>query len=339
MKGNATMYDNLRNKNRCIVIATKLDKDGQDLITYSQHLFRNSLIPFRLVHVIEPRFVPGVIAGYPGDFVGSKLSQDYEDTSFSEAVTKLSAIAERVLPERECSHAVIFGRIPSAVVAEAISSKASLIVAAAGQITDKSFPYGYSTSLGLMTGSTLPVMIVPNHVSHVRNYDHLRVLVADDLSDHSRGALSMGCEFANAFSNSELMHLHICKSTREDIKQWGEQILESMTAGRIPMDPSFRKDHYIDKVGQFYRNSLESRIGSAKMMVEQTGKYHSSVLYGEPFEQFEQAVEKFNPDIVIFGRHEFVHARPMGIGRMPFQAMLALNRTLVIAPAPLLRIT
>jgi hypothetical protein len=333
------MYDNFRNKNRNIVIATKLDKIGEDLITYSQHLFRNSLIPFRLVHAIEPKFVPGVIAGYPGDFVGAKLAKEWEDTSYTAAVEKLSALGKQVLPERECTHSVVFGRIPSAIVAEAISSNASLIVAAAGQMADKSFPYGYSTSLGLMAGSTLPVMIVPNHWNRLHNYDRLRILVADDLTDHSRSAINIGCEFANAFSGSELMHLHICKSSHEDIKKWGEQILESMTTGTIPMDDNFRKDNFLDKVGSFYRQSLESRIGSAKMMIEQTGTYHPSVLYGDPFTQFSYAVGKFNPDLVIFGRHEFVHARPLGIGKMPFHAMLALNRTIVIAPEPMLRLT
>ncbi len=333
------MYDNLRNKNRSIIIATKLDRLGQELVTYSQHLFRNSLIPFRLVHAIEPKFVPGVIAGYPGDFVGTKLAKDWEDSSYAAAIEKAAAVANQVLPERECSYNVVFGRIPSAIVAEAISNNGALIVAAAGQMADKSFPYGYSTSLGLMAGSSLPIMITPNHLSRLNNYDHLRVLIADDLTDSSRSAITLGCEFANAFPRSEVMHLHICKSSFEDIEKWGDQLLESMTAGTIPMDPTFKKAEFLDKVGSYYRNALETRVGSAKLLIEQTGAYHASVLYGDPFTQFAYAVGKFNPDLVIFGRHELVHTRPLGVGKMPFHAMLALNRTIVIAPSPLLEIS
>jgi nucleotide-binding universal stress UspA family protein len=229
---------------------------------------------------------------------------------------------------------VVFGRVPSAVVADAIASNSSLIVAAAGQIEGRTFPHGYSTSIGLMAASTLPVMVVPNHWNHLHNYDHLKVLVADDLTDHSRGAISLACEFAANFPGSEVMHLHICKSSTADIKNWGDEILAAMTKGTVPMDEGFNQEKFLAKVGKSYKDTLESRLGTAKLLIEQSGAYKPAVAYGDPFAEFGKAVDKFNPDIVVFGRHEFFHARPFGIGKMPFHAMLGLNRPVVISPTP-----
>ena len=52
--------------------------------------------------------------------------------------------------------------------------------------------------------------------------------------------------------------------------------------------------------------------------------YESRVVVGDVFEGITSTEEDYSPDIVAFGRHKTLHRRPLGIGRVPFHAMLNL---------------
>jgi hypothetical protein len=106
-----------------------------------------------------------------------------------------------------------------------------------------------------------------------------------------------------------------------------------MSMGRIPFDESFSSTILADQTKAYIEQKMAARLGDAQLLVEENGgSYSAKVYFGEVTEQLARCVDEIKPDVVIFGRHELVHRKPFGIGKLPFYSMLNVGTPLIVAP-------
>jgi hypothetical protein len=54
---------------------------------------------------------------------------------------------------------------------------------------------------------------------------------------------------------------------------------------------------------------------------------------GKVADELHEAAQEFAPDLIVFGRHRLLRARPFLIGRMPFRTMVHERRAVLLVPS------
>jgi nucleotide-binding universal stress UspA family protein len=321
-----------------IVVGVDFNTQASTLVSYLKDL-QNVTIgadgvrsEITLVHAVEPWRDYQWLTTFPGEVLYSSIAREVEDSARAEAQRKIEELKDS-LQGIEVSARVVMGSAPEALDAFARSTNASMIVVSSSPEGDgqRFFPKGFSTSLSLMGIAKKPVMVIPRGYTQFKKAPRLKIMFGDDLSAHSQEALEIALEMSFGFSNVEFLHLHICKTPRPEMVTAAENLLKLVSLYDLPLEKPYSPQEIADETESNLKNKMQQRLGAADLLFTATGsKYQNHVLFGSLDEMLPQATATFDPDILVFGRHKMLHRKPFGIGRLPFSAMLAQKKPVVI---------
>ncbi|MEZ4744183.1 MAG: universal stress protein [Bdellovibrionota bacterium] len=318
----------LRKTNR-FLIAADVNPIGQRLVHYVDRLFPDRAIAFRLAHVVQPHHIPKLATGYVGEFSGLDLSGVIEGDRYREAVKLLDEQSRDIVIHREVETIVLEGRPSAEIAQDAFSSGVELAIVAPGA-KGNFIPYGYSTTINLMAQSKVPVMAIPQPAFKKELPERPCFLIADNLEDVSKGALAFTHHVASRFSNSKIVHIHVAKGSKDEILKFGDLLQEKMNLGIVPHKDNFSPQSFYNSVEDGVQKILRGRMEAISNLDNEN--YECAALFGKVSEQLAYAIEKWQPDFLVFGRHELMHMKPFSIGKMPFHGMLSYEIPIFLVP-------
>ncbi|MGE0174281.1 MAG: universal stress protein [Oligoflexales bacterium] len=328
------MYERFKKPNAKILVGTSFEDTGSHLHEYAKNFSDLLEAKVRLTHVNDVVLSHAWGQVYPSGYYDPALLKALEQEAKADAEKQLGDIARRNYPPRyEVETSCLTGLIADTLDADARTSHSSVILVGLAERSYRYIPKGLSTALSLMSSSHLPVIAVPHNVTSVRESNSINLVVCDDLHEHSFAAITTAVELAAALKNANVFHLHVHKESQDRVKKTARHILELMDLGRIPLDKEFSAERFFTETKTKIRQKLESRIGDARLVIEENGgRYLPEVLFGNVAENLKNYTEETRPDMLVFGRHELLHKKPLSIGKLPFYSITQLGIPILVAP-------
>jgi len=330
------MYENFAGKNRRIVVAVNADSPKDYLPEFAANIAARTGMTLRLLHVIEYTSV-GSPAAYPDGYVFARTSIETRDELIETAIGTLNSIKSKLQAKRDIVVEIntAMGSVAENLQAEAVSTNASLLICGAKATSHRFVPKGLSTALGLMSDSPKPVIVVPeDSVSDFSN-QYLTILASDDLTDNSAEAVTTACELAVNLGNATIAHLHIHPQTRKQIEDQAQKVIDVMLNNEVELEEFFARERVFENVTNNIKAAMSKRVGILNKVIDMSDHttYRREMRFGDIVEQFGEVVDEVKPDLLVFGRHQFVHRQPWSLGKMPFYGMLNLHRPVMIVGA------
>ena len=327
------MYDAFKKENMKLLVGVEFDDCLPTLVRHVESFVAKTGAKVRLTHVISPDIGHGWIAASYGVDLYDEIARDEKRAEYESATTRLKQIAKELSIDSVETNVVV-GDAVGVLQADAVASGSSLIMVGTNINREQMLPGGFSTSLGLMTESSMPVMAVPKDAAPlVSAGGMLRLLYGDDLTESSRDALGVAVEMAYGVGECAFLHVHICDSPHSALESFGQKVLDLMDANVVPMDDGIDSNNFSEKTLDRLGEKMTHRLGAANLLLTASNcSYEKRVLTGDVQETFQKAVASMEPDVLIFGRHSFLHHKPLGIGKLPFAAMLSLKKPVVVVP-------
>jgi nucleotide-binding universal stress UspA family protein len=294
-----------------ISVAVDFDEHTAALVRVAEALCRRSGKKLCLLHAVDP--------GQQRSAASSRLAE----------VEALVGGGVQVLKE------VVQGR-PREVLASAAHSVGScLLLLGLSYERARHVPLSFSTALSLVSDSPVPIMILDGTTKQAElPMDKLHVLLADDLAEKTEATVAFAFDLAGSGTDTErrdaVTHLHVSGLTREVI---GAALGAAMASEHSLVDPeSLSADVYACAVEAF-RSRLEKRAEPYLEYFEEAGgAYRARLAEGAVEEEILQAVRELEPDVLLFARHHPYHTKPLHVGRVPYRAMLASQRPVIVVP-------
>lgn len=321
------MFEKFRPKQTRAIVGVNFDEYTDEFLESVAGFARATQFKITLVHVWESKdyYAPLSTSPYLG-FRSALYEVEREDLE-----KRLGQMAEK-LSGVEVTAKVVAGHPPERLQAEAIAEDASLIILGANRGRYNLMPSMFSTALELAAQSPKSVMVIPPGSREHWNDHPWRLLVADDLQDHSWAAIHAAGEFCTHAKGFAFHHFHAHKVAKTTMRQAAGKILEAMTQGRIPFDDTFSEETYLKTIEGDIREKLAKRLGAIKSILEASGsRYHEHIKYGDIKECMDEVICDIDPHMIILGRHEALHRKPFTLGKMPFYTMLYSEIPLLIA--------
>jgi nucleotide-binding universal stress UspA family protein len=285
-----------------------------------------------LIHTCEPWVNLPISKPFQGE--GSPLwdvTQAIEANAVDLAAGRLREIADLTTKMGAKTEPVVLTGNPTKCMLAAIDGfKAGMILVGASDGSQRLLPFGLSNALSLLADSPVPVMIVAEGMNVDLDLPKLRLLLCDDLEEQSEGAVDFAFELAGSLGKSDLRQVYINGLTLEGLTA-------AVTTAAATSHSSLSVGLSATELHTSLLKKLEDRIAERALGREEYieaagGSYEAEVLTGDIATQLERAVEKIQPNIIIFGRHERGHRKPFMIGRVPFQQMMAEKRPVIVVP-------
>ncbi|MEZ4743845.1 MAG: universal stress protein [Bdellovibrionota bacterium] len=323
------MFERFRGKERKIVAGIKFTAIVDEYIKSVISLAKRTDMSLKFTHVVEQWTSASVI--YPGEYISSGIAKAAEEQRTKEATNELQKTLKPYLSKGEFETSVHVGRPGEALKSDALISRASLIVCGVKPVSYRFVPRGFSTAIELMTESSIPVLVIPEGKFYDFNGEKFTVLVCDDLSQTSADVLSTAGELSGAFRNVTLHHLHIHKESKEQLLTWANQVFEMMITRDLEYDFEIDKHSIVSNTEKAIHKKMDKRLEIPQSFLNLNNvSYTQEVRFGDVFDELTQSIKSLNPDLIVFGRHHFLHKHPVSIGKVPFYAMLNLNIPIMI---------
>lgn len=305
-----------------IIVAAKFDEAFANLKKDAEAVAGRTGMSLKFVHSIE-----SATGNTPSRVLANIANiQNIFDAIEESRQLKAEQRLKNLLGSDDAGMSVLSGEAVSAIIAEAVVSKASLIMAAANSDTYKFVPKGFSTALRLMAYSDVPVLVSPKSGAYNLKKDRIKMLIADDLSDECQDVVISAFDLARALGRTDILHLHTGTLAEDQLKDWIDDLSSETRDMRNGSDISIA-------IRKNQESALTSRAPERLPLLEARNcSYRSEVVSGDPVDQIALAAEKFEADIVVFGRHKTIHKKTFSIGKVPFYAMLQQNRMVMIVP-------
>lgn len=305
-----------------IIVATKFDEAFANLKKDAEAIAGRTGMSLKFVHAIESA---------SGSTSNRALANIPKIQNIFEAVEESRQLkAEQRLKELigsdDAGISVLSGDTVGAIIAESVVSRAALIMVSANSDTYKFVPKGFSTALRLMAYSDIPVLVSPRSGVYNLKKDRIKMLIADDLSDECQDVVISAFDVARALGRTDVLHLHTCTLADDQIKGWIDDLSPENRdiRGTADISLAIRKNQ---------ESALTSRAPERIPLLEARGcTYRNEVVSGDALDQITRAADKYEADIIVFGRHKTIHKKTFSIGKVPFYAMLQQNRLIMIVP-------
>jgi len=313
-----------------VTVAVAADANAPQLVEAAAGFCRRTGMKMRLVQVAEywvgrswPREM--TLEGPLGEAIGV-----VEDESVRLAQSHLRRLAEGVGRGIEVETNVLTGYPGECIIADAIASQSSFIITGASKGNHRFVPRGLSTALTLMSDSPVPVMVIQAGTTPRFDGDGFRMMVADDLTDHSEKAVVAAFDLASALGNVRLHHLHINGLTEQNLTAALEAAAAASHSGTI-------RGVSASEVFRLAVRTIEGKMGARapgrrSVLEAHRGIYSSEVRSGDVVDELHAAAGAFHADLLVFGRHRAFRRKPFVIGQVPFYAMLSPERPVVVVP-------
>lgn len=317
--------------NGLIVAACAFDAQEKAVINSARSLAERFGMEVRFVNVVElmpypiwaieaPGYYPCALAWNMAE-EGELMQQARVRLADTVAKSQLGARAKgEVLSGREAARTVIdYAKLCRAsIIVTACADSYGLVAG------------GFSTAMTLMAESPVPVLAVKADQPLDAAKSPLRILLADDLEPGSENAARQTYLLAAQHGQCQIRHLHIHRDFRERSRDAFKRYLkdhpalagDSVGIDKILADErSARVQRLHDRGGPF-RKAVEA--GKSTVEVE--------IREGGVTDTLAAVLEDFNPDLVVFGRHEMLKTRPFILGRVTLRTMLGTNRPVMVVP-------
>jgi hypothetical protein len=334
-----------------IITSINFDDLAAGLVRVSAALAAATHRSLRLVHVFSPEYLgiadfypdarerwegrserwdEGWTASYlgpPGRYaVGRQV-----DPSMDQAEEYLSTLAAAEAASGVITHTtVLSGEFPDALAAFAATSHASLLVVGAPMHRPGILKARLRPTLHLMAKSKVPVLAVADPAAKLLLQERaLRLLVADDLTQASVPAIVAASELLETVETPvDVLHLHV-----EPVPPPG---FNAAFDPELSVWPGISiKERLMDDHLEQLQNRLAMRGTPLATRAAATGGSYAAELWqGNVARELKRAVQVHHADLVVFGRHHFIHRQPLGLGQMPFPTMLGLGSSIMVAAGP-----
>lgn len=341
-----------KTRNQEVIAAIKLDRQSLKIAKAAAVLAARAGKDLRLVHVFEPEIaVPPTIdrdwfESYHGMAPGIYDERSflfYAPDSYNELATDVRAADYFERAEADiCGVAaqlsyfdipihtsVLVGNYPASILELSASHCGSLLVAGAEKKETGMFQLRLRDTFRLMAGSDLPVLIIPDSLEELDlgSDRPIRILVADDLSEHSLDAIRCLSDIIRNFNLlTNVLHNHV----------------ETLNTAALSLSPAFElvlwpgieiKDRMINERHAFIKTRMINRSTGLRSSVESAGgEYHLELWHGNVANELKRASEVHKADITVFGKHHMFHSHPFSVGQMGYKKMMALDSAILVAP-------
>ena len=316
------MFERFSGKERSIVSGVKLSSLNPLYVDNCMEFAHRSNMSLKFTHIVKPWLTHKRI--YPLENLSPRLVKHAEQKSLEEAKEKM----RRVFLELPCNKEsfdteILLGRTGEKLRQSALSSRSSMILCGVQSPPHRLLPKGFSTSVNLMSESSLPVLVIPENKGQCFKKKKLKLLVCDDLTETSSDVLPVSQEIAGGLKNTDIVHLHIHQETKNKLKSWANQV----SAMSITQDLEFSFPINEQTIASDIENAIKSKLKDRSKIPLACLKgsyvsYNQLVGFGDVLTELGKTIESEKPDMIAFGRHHFFHKSPVGIGKVPFYAIL-----------------
>lgn len=316
-----------------IVVGLSLNDREDHIVQSAVSLAQRTGSQLILVHATEPnRSYLLAREGFALPY--EELEQETIDAELVMAQNKMETLRDSLPSSLVCETRVFRDYPEDAIEEVARSSKATLILCGFNRERHPRFLGGMSTALSLMAHSRHPVMVIPgDRPIDFQNHPHT-VLVADDFGSDGEQALKGAMGFCRSIDVDHLVHAHVNTMSYREINQMVEQVRIAMLEGRIPTNPDFTSQAYIEETKADLKNRLKQRIEGIDPAFTHEYKYKTSVRFGAPIEEIHRLTVETKSSVLIFGKHHMLHRGRLSLGKVPYEAMVEPEVATIIVPEP-----
>ncbi len=316
-----------------LVLGLDLKHDETSLIKTASSLAQRTGARLLCVHAAQP-FRSYALAGEGFALPYEEFERESYDSDIQSAEISLQQIREKLPPELLVDVEIVRDYSEDALEGLARDCNAQLILCG-HRLGEEAAPLeGLSTSLSLMAHASVPVMSLPLGTQLDFTQKAHKLLVADSLQTGAFHALKAALGFSKSIDTETFYHLHVYPNSVEELQESAEKIRLAMVEGRLPQDPSFNGDYYLEKIKADLEHLLRRRHHEADPEFAKGTQYKSLVRFGEPQEQLHKAVAETKADILIFGKHHFLRPKGLSLGKIPYKAMLEKGVATLVIPEP-----
>jgi nucleotide-binding universal stress UspA family protein len=231
---------------------------------------------------------------------------------------------------------VRFGMPGEVVVDELSRTHADAVVVGVDRRGYTTFTEGVSTAISLMHAASVPVLAVGASRPVDFRKPCFRILVADDLEPATAAAVDAAFALASTIgADARVRQMHVHGDLREILEDsaatsWAE-LKDAVRGDETPAMRAVETEmarRYDERAARLAQRGEPWRDRAAQIGV----KIACDVRTGRVAEELHEAVTEFEPDLLVFGRHKALRARPFLIGRMPFRGMLHEQRAVLMVP-------
>jgi nucleotide-binding universal stress UspA family protein len=312
-----------------VVVGVKKEGANPDLIRKIRSFTRKTETPICLVHAVEEKLkFPSLYREILGSFDITELGRQLPDIHEREARAQIEAMKSQLDDQEHIRIQIVHSEDAAAsLIAEAQVTRAGLIVIEVHEHVYQLIPRGLSVALSLMQHSPMPVLILRQGTpDHFATKNPL-ILVADDLSASSMGAVRRAMNLAAQWGQTHVLHLHVIEQNMHGTLSELAHISKEINAGPMAMPELLG---YLEKGMQL---AMQRRTAEYQEALKQSGStYEAVVQVGHVAGKVSELIETRQPCLTVFGRRQRLHPGPFGFARVPFAAMLGKSDAVLIVP-------
>jgi nucleotide-binding universal stress UspA family protein len=317
-----------------VTVAVAFDHHTVPLTTYAAGLCEKLGKDLCLLHVVEPWLdQPHSVPQGENDPLWN-VRQAVEANAYELAERKLDELASGISQHITVVKHVVRGKPAPVLAQEALNTGSMLLLVGADIGSLKYLPKGLSTALSLMVSSPVPVLVADGKTLESSPGKSPAgvptIMMADDLSKDTESALEFAFDLAIGQGKVILHHVYVNGLTFEALRAG---LLSASATAHSFVNEQTSTEIVFDALVKELEEQLERRCESEREYLENGGgAYESRVLTGHVAKKLLEEVEKIQPSMVVFGRHQAVHRQPFFMGRVPFKTMLNGQAPVVIVP-------
>ncbi|MBC7659174.1 MAG: universal stress protein [Chitinophagaceae bacterium] len=225
--------------------------------------------------------------------------------------------------------------VPATILDEARMHDADIILCGAAKASVGILPEALSTVLSVMGKAPIPVIVAPPQKPSEFNKTKFRIVVADDLGPDSVAAVRWALSLASHIMACRVFHVHVEPLTREVAI---ETFYATSCGSDIPIVPEFDPGVLYDQKMEATKKNLESRL--TQLGIGGTidkANYETQLFSGSVAEVIAHESELDFADLIVFGRHHFIHNHPLALGKVSYKTMLRQHYPVVVVPSTFLK--
>ncbi len=314
------------------VAALAFDRQSDAVVRTAVALGKRFGLDVHLVNVTESMLYEPMIGDLPGYYTIPGLVAERDQEIVEQRSKDLAKVQDQIQGEVNCTTRAICGDTVRSLIAEAEAKRANFLLTACNPKEYRLLYRGFSTALGLMHEAPLPVLTISDETPLILDKAATRILIADDLRESTGEAVRKAYELAAQLGGAKVRQVHVHGDFRELIRDYWEDLKERTPGlrsnGNHPIEClwgavyALRKDRLAKQGLPFW--ALAETAGCRVELDVRTGSVP---------EQLHAAVQDFAPDLLVFGRHRLLRAKPFLVGRMTAKAMLEERKPVLSVPA------
>lgn len=317
-----------------ILVGVKLGQLHENMMAFCIELAQRTKANLKLVHFCEPWNSSSWIAAYPEDTNMLELTRFAELKHLEFNQGQMNALVESLPKDLSIQSRVIFGSPIEGLHQEAKQSHASLMVCGSSEQDSNFLLSGFSTAIGLMASSSIPVLVVPEQTERPIMSPEPVILICDDMSEQMDRLIPEAVNLARMLSKrAKIVHLNVCSISDKEIENLQEYVAEAMSAGIVKHDPNYSARSALKQTTAIIEKRLRERFFHfAPQGAIPEERYQSLCVTGGVVPAILRIASEVGAEFIVLGKHEFLHQKPFKLGKVPFRSMLGLKQPILLVP-------